>query len=309
MESDNSTAQLDNGIAPVAGDVNAGLVNEPVAAPAPSFTPEPKVEAPKTFSWKSSLRTDLKDSPLSQKFEDTPDGLNKALESYSNLEKLLGHEKVPIPKGPEDMEGWSRYRKAFGIPEKPEGYKLEDIKLPESMKDMVIDKTKFAEVAHSLDLTPAQAAKQWKIYNDINAQTYEKFVQGHKTRITQAINTLKQEWGDTYQVNVELGQTVINKFSDDQDTHDYLTAKLSDDPRGIKFLSKVGNQFAENKVGEFQMKRFAMSPEEARVEIETMTRDLDGAYMNIKGKFSESEHLAAIARRDTLQAVINRAKG
>ena len=56
-------------------------------------------DAPAT--WKANLGTDLRDSPLLQKFEDTPDGLNKAMESHANLEKLLGHDKVPIPKDAE----------------------------------------------------------------------------------------------------------------------------------------------------------------------------------------------------------------
>ena len=68
------------------------------AAPTPA--PIGSSDNPATpASWKQGLSDDLKNSPLLQKFEDTIEGLSKAFESHANLEKLLGHEKVPIPKG------------------------------------------------------------------------------------------------------------------------------------------------------------------------------------------------------------------
>lgn len=262
-----------------------------------------------TSGWKSSLaNSDLRNSPLLQKFEDTPDGLSKAFESHASLEKLLGHEKVPIPKDINDVEGWNRFSKAMGIPDKAEGYGLSDIKMPDSMKGFSIDKNKFAEVAHAHKLTPDQAKGLWKVYNEINAQSYIQAMQEHEKKIGDNINVLKGQWGDAYETNVELGQMVINKFSDDQEMNDYITAVLSQDPKGIKFLAKVGEQFAENKVPEFQMKRFTLAPEEAQNEIDKMVKDLDGPYMNAKGKFTAHEHQAAMDRVNSLRASILRAK-
>jgi hypothetical protein len=260
-------------------------------------------------TWKSGLSADLKGAPFLQKFEDTPEGLTKAFESYGNLEKLLGHEKVPIPKGPEDTEGWARFSKALGIPDKAAEYGLPDVKLPDAIKGSAIDKSRFAEIVHAHKLTPDQAKGLWKVYNEIGVEQYSKAQQEYQTKMTESINRLKGEWGDAYDANVELGQLVINKFSADQDENDFVTAVLSSDPRGIKFLAKIGEQFAENKVGEFQMKRFSLAPEEAQSEIDKLVRDLDGPYMNQKNKFSDAEHTAAMDRVNALRAMINRAKG
>lgn len=289
--------------------VDNATTQEDVSSPAGTAQVE-SVSSPQTqSSWKSSLSNDLKGSPFLQKFEDTPEGLNKAFESHGNLEKLLGHEKVPIPKGPEDLEGWNRFSKAMGIPDKAEGYKLGDAQLPESMKGITIDKNKFAEVAHAHKLTPAQTQGLWKIYNELNIDSYNKAMEGHQKSMTETVNRLKGEWGDAYDTNVELGQMVINKFSDSQEMNDYITAVLSQHPNGIKFLAKIGDQFAENKVGEFQMKRFSLAPEEAQAEIDSLVRDLEGPYMNTKGKYTEREHQAAIDRVNSLRASILKAKG
>ena len=304
MPEDNSVAQVDNNLAlDVSPEAEAGII---VDAPEPTPSPAP-APAPKVVGWKSTLRTDLKDSPLLQKFEDTPDGLNKALESHANLEKLLGHEKVPIPKDANDKEGWARFGKAMGIPDKPSDYKLTEIKLPETMKGLALDKAKFTEVIHANKLTPAAADGLWKAYNEINIGAYNKALQDHQNLINQNVNALRQEWGDAYQSNVELGQTVINKFSQDQETNDFLTTAFASDPRGIKFLAKIGEQFAENKVGEFQIGRFTKAPDQAQAEIDKIIKDRNHPYSNPKA--SDREHDAAVAYVNSLYAVVSRAKG
>ena len=261
-------------------------------------------------AWKSTLRPDLRDSPFAQKFEDTPDGLNKAMESYGNLEKLLGHEKVPIPKDVNDVEGWNRFSKAMGIPDKAEGYGLPDAKIPADMAKMglTLNKQEFAEIMHAHKVHPSAVKAIWDVYQQKSVQSFQKAMDEHTQQLTKTVNQLKGEWGDTYDTNVELGQMVINKFSTDQEMNDYLTSALSKDARGIKFLAKIGEQFAENKVGEFQMKRFSLAPDEALEEVKKIKMDLNGPYMNQAGKFTDKEHMAAVDRVNGLLEIYNKRK-
>lgn len=293
MEQDNtSTATVDTASAQVAQ--TGSQAGPPSGAPS----------AAGATAWKSSLRPDLANSPFAQKFEDTPDGLNKAMESYGNLEKLLGHDKVPIPKDINDVEGWNRLSKALGVPDKAEGYGLADANIPKDLSDMglTLNKNEFAEVMHAHKVPPAAVKGIWDIYQKKAVDSYQKAMQEHQKTLTQTINSLRGEWGDAYETNVELGQMVINKFSDTQDTNDYITSSLSKDPRGIKFLAKLGNEFAENKVGEFQMKRFTLTPEQAMEEVMKIKMDLNGPYMNQSGKFTDAEHNREIDRVNGLIA-------
>lgn len=299
QEVDNASAQVE-----VSGDINAGLVSRENSTG--STGGGETQQAAISNSWKASLRNDLRDSPLLQKFEDTPDGLNKALESHANLEKLLGHEKVPIPKDINDVEGWNRFSKAMGIPDKAQGYGLPDANIPESMKDLTLDKNKFAEVMHAHKVHPSAVKGIWETYQKMAIDSYKGVMEKQQAKLTETVNTLKGEWGDAYNTNVELGQLVINKFSSDQETNDYITSMLCQDPRGIKFLSKIGSQFAENKVGEFQMKRFSLAPDEAMEEVRKIKSDLDGPYHNSKGKFTDAEHQASMDRVNMLLASAQR---
>lgn len=259
-----------------------------------------------TFTWKDKLNVDIKNSPTLQKFEDTPEGLQKAVESHLNLEKLLGHEKVPIPKDVNDKEGWARFNKAMGIPDKPEGYSLKDVAIPEGIKDISFDKKTFAQTIHKYGLTPNQASGLWGDYTQLGLQAYQKAMDTHQTKLNELVNTLRQTWGDAYDSNVELGQLVLNKFADDQETNDWLTATFTKDPRGVKFLAKIGNQFAENKVGEFSYTRFAFTPEQAETELQKIRNDPNHPYLNPKA--TDAEHTEAVAYVNRLEEIVLKAK-
>jgi hypothetical protein len=276
--------------------------------PDPAAPPVPPAPAAATaFNWKAHLPPDFVGSPTLQKFPDTKEGLTDAVKSHLLLEKLLGYEKVPIPKSKDDTTAWAVFSKALGIPEKPDGYALPDVEIPETMKGLTFDKKKFAEIVHANKLTPDAAKGVWQAYTDMTKQAYSSAVKASQDKITGHINQLKGEWGEAYQSKIELGQMVINKFSSDQETNDFITATLSADPRGIKFLAQIGDQFAENKIGEFKYQRHALTPEEAQREVDAIKSDMSHPYNNPKAP--EAEHNRAVDYVNQLIGVARRSRG
>jgi len=273
---------------------------EAPAAPVTTTAQAPAAPAPSTFSWKSKVGEDLSKAPSLGKFQDTPEGLAEVAKSYVNLEKLLGHEKVPLPKGPDDAAGRAAFNKAIGVPDAPAGYNLPDAKLPESMAKLSFNKDAFQGVVHKYGLTPQQAAGLWQEYTNMSGNIYASHMKDFETTLNKNINSLRAEWGDAYAGNIELGDMVIAKFADDQAMGDYLTATLSKDPMGMKFLAKIGNQFSENKIGEFKYKRFALTPEEATAEIGRIKADPNHAYNSEKA--TQKDHDDALSHVNRLIA-------
>lgn len=276
----------------------AVAVAEPVTTSQDTKAP---VSAPETFSWKSKVGADLSKAPSLGKFQDTPEGLAEVAKSYVNLEKLLGHEKIPLPKGPEDVEGRAAFNKAIGVPPTPEQYNLPDAHAPKELGNAAFNKEAFQQVIHKHGLSPEQAKGLWKDYTEMTVGEYSKSMKAYSDTLDQNINKLRAEWGDAYAANVELGDMVINKFSDDAKMADFLTANLAKDPAGLKFLAKIGQQFAENKVGEFQYKRFAMTPDEAKNEVLRIKSDPNHPYSNEKA--TESDHQSAVDHVNRLIAI------
>lgn len=269
--------------------------------PNPNPNPNPNPAPPAEFAWKAHLAPDFANSPTLKNFPDTKEGFNNAVKSHLELQKLMGNEKVPIPKGPNDTAAKAIFNKALGIPDNPQGYALPDVEVPANMKGLAFDKAKFAEIMHKHELTPTAAKGIWEAYTNMAKQGYADAVKKRQDELTQMVNGLRQEWGDAYQSKVELGQMVINKFSDDPEMADFITAVLVGDPRGAKFLAKIGDQFAENKIGDFKYQRHSLTPEEAQREVDSIRRDMNHPYNN--EKCSEPERRRAIEYVNSLIAV------
>ena len=277
---------------------------DPVVEPVAPVIPAPASPA---FSWKSNLPTDFVNSPTMQKFSDDKDGLSKAVQSHLSLEKLLGHDKVPIPKDDKDTIAQQVFNKAIGVPETAEGYQLADPAIPESMKSMTFDKKTFAETIHKYGLTPKQASGLWQAYTEMSMGAYNKYVSENNAQLAQLVNGLKQEWGDAYDSNVELGQMVINKFSANEEDANFITASLLKDPRGIKFMAKIGTQFSENKIGDFKYHQgFSFTPEQAKQEIDKILNDPQHPYNNQKS--TNEEHDRAVQYVNSLYEQVNKGK-
>ena len=280
-----------------------GTTVDPAAT---TVVPEPVVPVP-AFTWKSNLLADYAGSPTMQKFPDTKDGFNDFAKSHLSLEKMLGNEKVPIPKGPDDLAAKAIFNKAMGIPTTADGYALPDIDVPDSLKGLTFDKAKFQEAVFKRELTPTAAKGLWDDYTKMAKEAYADALKKRNESLTGMINGLRSEWGEAYQSKVELGQMVINKFSADKEMSDFLTAILTQDPRGIKFLASVGDQFAENKIGDFKYQRHSLTPEEAQNEIDIIKRDMKHPYNDPKA--TEAEHNRAVDYVNSLISVARKPRG
>lgn len=127
---------------------------------------------------------------------------NKKLTSGNLIEKL--------PEKPTD-EQLANYRKKNGIPEKPDGYDLNELPnglvIPEHERVFL---NKFVEGMHEVNATPAvvkQAlAKYADVLNDM-AQTAREIDAGNRV---EADALLKKEWGGQYKANNNLIQGMLN---------------------------------------------------------------------------------------------------
>jgi hypothetical protein len=141
----------------------------------------------------------------------------KVRKEYSDLK--AEHEKLKAePKGirplsadskPEDVVA---YRKAFGVPDKPEGYQF---KLPEGMPSDVIDPEEqkaFAAFAHDRHLPQS-------VYNDIVAFEVQNVVNARKiisdeqnAKAKELAEKLSTKYGDQAQAKVDAALKFVEAF-------------------------------------------------------------------------------------------------
>lgn len=124
-----------------------------------------------------------------------------ALKSYTELEGLLGGEKLPLPKTPDDKAGWDRVYTALGRPDSPEGYNLP---VPEGV-DPAMSK-EYAGKAHELGLTTKQANELLKWHEEKGGSVAKAQETEIAARIDQEIAAVKDNWGNNFNTNAEMAR-------------------------------------------------------------------------------------------------------
>jgi hypothetical protein len=230
-----------------------------------------------TQKWYESLQsTDLKSHPKIQEFKNADD----MAKSYLELQSLLGHEKVPIPKDENDELAINMMNKVRGVPEAVDGYELQAPEVPEGMEGMEFGSDMFKEIAFKHKLTPAQAQglqdDYVKLLSDINSEAAKHYTEA----VNEAKAKLTGEWGLAYDRKVKLAQDVMNKYAGSKEAFEHINAKLGADPVALKFLAAVGEQFSEGSLGDTgtTTSGFTKTPAEAKAEYDKIMNDPNDIY-------------------------------
>lgn len=160
--------------------------------------------------------------------------------------------------------------KHFGVPEKPEGYKL-DVKLPEGFQMGTEGIERFRKVAHELGLPEKFAGPLAQFETDLWVEHAQKQAQAAETEKQEAEASLREEWkGDTYDKNLRTVKSLLTKelgLTDDD-----FTKPIGNNPALLKALvSKVVPAFGEDRLIEGGMTH---SVESAEAQMTALNREM-----------------------------------
>jgi hypothetical protein len=177
---------------------------------------------------------------------------------YRNLEKLVGGEKVPLPKGDTDTEGWERVYKALGRPAKPEEYKLSDLE--------------SAKAYHKLGLTARQASELSTWQDTLKAAQEQRVKDESEAQRVQQLAAVRKEWGGEFDENLRLGKRAVREFGLESSV-EKLEAALGSGEL-LKLTAKLGRGLKEDAfAGQTAGRSFGKSKEEAAEEIGALSQD------------------------------------
>lgn len=190
----------------------------PAAAPAPAASPAPSPAAAPAatpdYAWAGD---DSARALAKTKGWATP---ADAIKSYGELEGLLGGEKLPLPKTPDDKAGWDRVYTALGRPDTADGY---GIQVPENATEG--DKAfinGYTQKAHELGLTTKQALELQKWADSQSTGITEHQTRETQQRIDTEIAQVKDNWGNNFNANSEVARRGADALGLDKATIDAL---------------------------------------------------------------------------------------
>lgn len=213
-------------------------MSDTATAPAPTEPTTTTAPAQETStSWLDTLPQDMRADPSLATIKDIP----TLAKNYVETKRALGTEKIAKPQKNWGEKEWGEFYNTVGRPADPEKYSDPTVKLDESIpldKESVKNiKTQF----HKLGLTDTQAKGILDYYfGSINTAT-QKDKEKSQADIAAAEAAIRKEWGQKYDMNVELAKAVANKFASPE-----LVKKYGNDPEFLKFLAKVGTHTMED---------------------------------------------------------------
>lgn len=225
--------------------------------------------------------------------------------SYANLEKAWGNpNKVVIPGPTSTAEEIAGFRKALGVPGKPEEYgfaKPDKLKVGDrelAVPDTLWDKPtieKFSAFAHAHGLTKPQADALIQFDLERNLSGSAQIEQQTREAFERGQADLKKEWGANYDAKLKVAQGGARALGGDELFNHPL---VQNDPVIIKALYKAGAAFGEKPNVGARIAGDNGSPADPRAEARRLQQDLI-AKVRADGKFKNSDAFRQQEKRIT----------
>ena len=253
---------------------NAGATTEDIAG-YKSFDEFLSGYKPKVPSsdWTSTLEPDHK-TVVGVKGWKTP---ADAIKGYSELEKLVGHEKIAMPK--KDKDGnyekgeFERVMSQLGLPKDSKEYKESvNFKLPEGVKLDEKFSAEFKAEAHKVGLLPHQYAFVMDKLASVLQQGMQAQKESNEKAYNESILNLRSKWGSTYDAKSKIANDVLKNFVDPKLGADIIK-KYGNDPALIELLANVGGNLSEESLLKSGMSGSLLSPEAAKAEKNNILTD------------------------------------
>jgi hypothetical protein len=194
----------------------------------------------------------------------------EVLDSYQNLEKLVGAPQDKIIKlpGDDDKDGWNSVYSRLGRPQTPEEYKLD---VPKEGGD-----PEFAKWAagnfHELGLSAKQGQTLAAKFNEYAAGMKAAQDAALIQKLDQGQVTMKKEWGAAFEQNVKVASKAAREFGVSPEVIDKIENAIGYD--GVmKLFHSIGSKIGESSFVQGNVAGGALTPDQAKAKISALQQD------------------------------------
>lgn len=243
--------EADGGGNPTGGTAGAGdppsLIATPQPAgagdpPAPGTPPpaeSPWIGADGAFSdkWTDKLPADLEGRESLGRFKTVAD----LAKSYRNMEALVG-KKTLVPTDKSTPEEVAAYRKALGIPDKVEDYKIKPDTLPDGVGWNDENGRTFAKIALENNVPPAAMRAIVDEYGKMRIVEMQAMAEEIDARKVAGADSLRKTWGADFDKNLAVAQQAAKLAGVNADSFGF------GDPEVVKGFVRLASQLSDDKL-------------------------------------------------------------
>lgn len=240
---------------------------------------------------------------LPEKYRNDPNfrdikSIDGILDGYVNAQKLVGADKIALPKDG-DEQAFSDFYNKLGRPETADKYNIG--KRADGSDYGEQDKafqSKILPVLHKAGLTQKQFDAIRPAWDAMAAEAAGAGTKAAETYAAQQVESLKTEWGAAFDDNMSDAQAAIQHLGNEDLIKELNIVKdgkaTGDNAQLLKVMAKIGKQMREDGVigrgGEAQ--GGALTPDQARDAIKGKRADKD--FMAKYGSKDHPEHAQAV---------------
>lgn len=217
------------------------------------------------------------------------------VKGYVSAQRMIGAARTVVPSANSTPAEWNEFYNKIGRPETPDKYGMPDIQVDASLKP---DAQKFAAVQkmfHEAGLTPKQASSVMSYYMKSMNDNLTSTRGATETASKAEVDSLKSEWGDKFDSNVDIAKATAKKFGDEKLFNYLETSGMGNNAPLIKFLHKIGSAVLEDGdrgggTGDIDLN----GQTRAVREIDSLKTDKE--FQEALGNARHPGHAAAVAR-------------
>jgi hypothetical protein len=244
------------------------------------------------------IESDLLGDPSLKAIKDVP----TLVKSYVHAQRKIGSDKTIIPDKNSTQEEINQFYAKLGLPE----FEQYDFARPE--KDAADDSFRdgFKQLAHENKLLPHQAEAMYNFISEQALERSETMQANQSEAIENAMNDLKQSWGEQFDSELRMAKLAVKEFGGDEFINYLNESGLGNNAQLIKLMNTVGKQFfKEDKFNAESKPAYANSPAEAQEKVNKIMGDYNGPYYNK----SHPDHARIVKEVEKMYQVMSASKG
>jgi hypothetical protein len=210
---------------------------------------------------------EIKNSKSLSNFKD----INGLAKSYVNLEKKLGSPKEPESYSPDDY-----------IYNLPENYEANN-----DLLGLVKDKS------IELGIKPEAFKELVETFTGKESEILQQSKSDNETKINNLQNSLKQDWGDSYETNLKVAEDTFKRFATESDQEGFAQLPPESQLAVAKIMHNVSQQIGESRQG--KVANQIANPQET----------LDSIYSNSSHAYWDKTHPEHNNAVNTVMAINN----
>jgi len=225
--------------------------------------------------WADHLPDEVKAGlPTLSKYKTLPD----LMKAHVHLQSKLGIKQGAVlpPSEKSTPEELAEFRKAFGVPESPESYKILPDQLPEGWEIPKETLDAVSRIAHKHNIPEAGMRELMALQIANREQEEARIAQESVAKVESARKTLQDEWKGNYERNIKLATMAAKAVGANVESEGFA------DPEVVKALVRLGEQMGDDKLVNGNVAP-SMQPGRARAN-EIMTNPKDPLYEDYHGK-------------------------